>query len=115
VWIEFYWDSSKVSMQVKLTQARIRTSGRLLVFLCLALLSFTATAQVLHSHPDQLAGTAKHCPICPVLHSVAPLTHSVQLDFSFHTTAYLTGCSNPQHHAVEALFALFSRPPPSLI
>ena len=97
-------------MKSKSTEQRLITANRVLVFVCLALFSVTATAQVLHSHPEALA--AKHCPICPVLHSVAPLTHSIQLDFSFHTTAYLSACSDTEHHTVEVTFALFSRPPP---
>jgi hypothetical protein len=84
------------------------------VLLCLTLFLLSATAQVLHIHSDQMPGSAKHCPMCPVLHSVAPLIHSLQLDVSFQTTAYLPPCFDSHRHAVESSFALFSRPPPSL-
>lgn len=93
-------------------QARSGVALRWLVFLCLALVAVTATAQALHFHVDQLAGTPKHCPICPVLHSVTPLAHSVQLDFSLHTTAFLAASAESHRYLLENTFSLFSRPPP---
>jgi hypothetical protein len=100
-------------MQVTLIkQPRASSTFRWLVVLCLALVSLSATAQVVHFHADDLSGIEKHCPICSVLHSATPLTHSVQLDFSFQTTAPLHFCAGPDHHSFSASFALFSRPPP---
>lgn len=87
---------------------------RWLVIVCLALLSVTAAAQVLHFHADELTGIEKHCPICSVLHSVAPLAHAVQLDFSFQT-AFLPRVSvGLNHDSFAGTFALFCRPPPAL-
>ncbi|HEY6253387.1 MAG TPA: hypothetical protein VI685_25805 [Candidatus Angelobacter sp.] len=93
-------------------QARSGRAAPWLVVLCLALVSVAATAQVLHFHVDQLAGTAKHCPICPALHSVVPLAHSVHLDFSLQTTAFLAASIVPHRQSVATSFALLSRPPP---
>jgi hypothetical protein len=87
---------------------------RWLVVLCLALLSLTAAAQVLHFHADDFSGIEKHCPICSVLHSATPLPHAVQLDFAFQTTALLQFSANPDQRSFSLLFALFSRPPPAL-
>jgi len=87
---------------------------RWLVVLCLALLSLTAAAQVLHFHADDSSGIEKHCPICSVLHSATPLAHAVQLDFAFQTTALLQFSTNPDHRSFSRQFALFSRPPPVL-
>ena len=93
-------------------QARSGIAVRCVIFLCLALVSVAATAQVLHFHPDQFSSAPKHCPICPVLHSIAPVAHSVQLDFSLHATAFLSANINPHPQSPAKSFALFSRPPP---
>lgn len=93
-------------------QARSGIAARCLIFLCLALVSVAATAQVLHFHADQLSGAPKHCPICPVLHSMTPLAHSVQLDFSLHGTAFLPATIESHRQSPADSFALFSRPPP---
>jgi hypothetical protein len=87
---------------------------RCLVVLCLALLSLTAAAQVLHFHADDFSGIEKRCPICSVLHSATPLAHAVQLDFSYRTTALLQPSSTDDHCSFSGSFALFSRPPPAL-
>jgi hypothetical protein len=87
---------------------------RWLVVLCLALLSLTAAAQVLHFHADDLSGIEKRCPICSVLHSATPLTQAVELDFSFQTTALLQFSTSPNRRSFSGLFVLFSRPPPAL-
>jgi hypothetical protein len=87
---------------------------RCLVVLCVALLSLTAAAQVLHFHADDFSGIEKRCPLCSVLHSVTPLVHAVQLDFSYQTTALLQVSTTSDHGSFFGLFALFSRPPPSL-
>jgi len=92
--------------------ARRSVGIRCLLFLCLALVSVSATAQVLHVHADDLAGTAKHCSICSTLHSSAPLTHALYLDFSFRTAGYLSIAADSDCQILFASFALFSRPPP---
>jgi hypothetical protein len=94
---------------------RLTAAFRWLVFLCLLLVTASATAQVAHLHADQLSGTAKHCPICPVLHSLTPLVYSVQLHFSFQTAAYLCSPEDAVHQLDSSSFALFSRPPPALV
>jgi len=93
-------------------QARSGIAVRWLVVLCLALVSVAGTAQVLHFHADQLDGAPKHCSICLVLHSFAPLAHSVQLDFSLQATAFLSLSVDSHRPPMAASFALFCRPPP---
>lgn len=99
---------------MSIKQPRKTRALRWLVVLCLALLSLTAATQVLHFHADEFSGIEKHCPICSVLHSAAPLAHAVQLDFSFQTTALLHIPTTPDQHSFAAAFALFCRPPPVL-
>jgi hypothetical protein len=85
---------------------------RWLVFVCMALVFVSSSAQVMHLHADVLAGRAKHCPICPVLHSLTPLSHAVHIDISFQAIAHLPVCEDSNHSTSFHLFALFSRPPP---
>jgi AhpD family alkylhydroperoxidase len=100
-------------MQVTLgKQARSGIAVRWLVLLCLLLVSIAATAQVLHVHPEQAADAPTHCALCLVMHSAAAVAHSVQLDFSLQTAAFLTASLDSQRPSVVNSFALFSRPPP---
>lgn len=94
-------------------QVRASSTFRWLAVLCLALISISASAQVLHFHADdQVAGAAKHCSICLVLHATPAVAQSVLVNVSFQTTAYLQVWANPAHNSASASFALFSRPPP---
>lgn len=93
-------------------QTRSALTLRCLVLVCVLLFLVSSTAEVVHIHADQLSGTAKHCRICPVLHSVAPLVHVVHIDVSFQAIAHLPVCEDSNHSTSFHLLALFSRPPP---
>ncbi|MBZ5521115.1 MAG: hypothetical protein LAP21_02530 [Acidobacteriia bacterium] len=83
-----------------------------LVFLCLALVLASAAVQALHFHLDGLATDAKHCPVCPVLHSAATVAPACHPDIAFKATAFLNVRSCSDHDSILAWSTLFSRPPP---
>lgn len=91
---------------------RASSVARWLAVVCLALVCISATAQALHFHPNEPGDSAKHCPICPVLHSTAPLAQSLQFSFALQYAAYLPFAAGISRQSLEKSFALFSRPPP---
>jgi hypothetical protein len=76
------------------------------------LVAASVGAQALHSHPDDFAGTSKHCPICPVLHTAVRAAQTFHLDVSFSVAAYLQRAAAPGWVIVVDSTPLFSRPPP---
>lgn len=80
--------------------------------LCLMLVAASVAAQALHSHPDDFAGTSKHCPICPVLHATVRVAQTFHLDVTFSVAAYLHRAAAPGWTVVVDSAPLFSRPPP---
>lgn len=98
------------AMSIK--QPRAGSIFRWIAAFCLALVLLAGTTQALHFHSDQLGGTAKDCPLCVVLHWTAAVVHSVQVSFSFQTTAYLPVSTDHVQISAGSSFALFSRPPP---
>jgi hypothetical protein len=79
--------------------------------LCLSLLCISTAAQS-HLHPDDLAATAKHCPICQIAHSSAQVAVIAQLDAVLTTTAYLTVAQESDCQSNFDFGWHFSRPPP---
>lgn len=77
--------------------------------LCLALLALLSAAQVAHIHP--FASDADHCPICIVLHAVAPLSVAAVIILLVQI-----GASAPVAEARKAnrpwSISLYTRPPP---
>jgi hypothetical protein len=83
-----------------------------LVLACLVLVLGSAAAQALHFHLDGLATDAKHCPVCPLLHSTARVAVPCHNSVTLQATGFLylpldsdsrTDFESPAH---------FSRPPP---
>lgn len=80
------------------------------VVVCLVLLALLTFAQVAHVHPNEAA--ADHCPLCIVLHSVAPVAAAAVLVILIRV-----GFSAPVPVLLEAVqpcwhASLFIRPPP---
>jgi hypothetical protein len=82
--------------------------------LCLLLIGIAATAQALHSHPNELAGDAKHCATCQIAHAPAKVGPVFELVSRPAATVFLVSLSKCQPKALFASFSLFSRPPPAL-
>ena len=84
-------------------------AGMVLVILCLALLALLSVIQVAHIH--QFGTDADHCPICIVVHSIAPPSVAavaiilVQLGFSSPAVGAVRVARRP-------IFSHFTRPPP---
>jgi hypothetical protein len=101
-------------MRVNLIQQpRASSAFRWIAILCLLLVSLFSTAQAFHFHADPLDGAAKECSVCQALHGTAVAVQSVQINYSFHTLAYLPANCVIEHRSLSTPFALFSRPPPS--
>ncbi|HWX56499.1 MAG TPA: hypothetical protein VN176_18085 [Verrucomicrobiae bacterium] len=98
------------SRQDKLTQWS--PAWRWLAVLCLVLVASSAAAQTLHFHADDLAGTSKHCPICPVLHAAVRVPQTVELNLTFRVTGYQHRPAEPGWTVAVDSAPLFSRPPP---
>jgi hypothetical protein len=83
-----------------------------LLLVCLLLLAVSAGAQVLHFHSDNLPATAKHCPICPVAHSVAQIVLVIHLESVLNLAGYLRSARGLEHKSTFELPWYYSRPPP---
>jgi len=77
--------------------------------LCLALLALLTVAQVAHTHP--LESDADHCPLCIVLHAVAPVAVTAALIILVELDASTPACD--ERPAIRHWSpTLFTRPPP---
>jgi len=59
-----------------------------LVILCLVVVLGSATAQALHFHLDGLEKDARHCSVCPLLHSAARVTGFCPTSVILHRTGF---------------------------
>jgi uncharacterized membrane protein YqhA len=55
----------------RIKSRRLRSPGVTAMIVCMALLALLAVVQVAHVHP--LESDADHCPLCIVMHAVAPV------------------------------------------
>jgi hypothetical protein len=103
----------RLKMQSKqVSFADTRSVRKWTALLCLLLAGMACTAQALHSHPDDLAGGAKHCAACQVAHAaarVAPVAHSL---VHLTSTALVGLFPSPTIKHGPDSFPLFCRPPP---
>jgi hypothetical protein len=84
-----------------------------LVIACLVLVLGSAAAQAVHFHVDGLQKDARHCPVCPLLHSpvrVAGLSHTT---VTFQQTGVLGLLLNTDRKTELHSSPYSSRPPPS--
>jgi hypothetical protein len=77
--------------------------------LCLILLALLAVVQVAHTHA--LESDADHCPLCIVLHSLAPVAVTAALIILVQMGAATPACE--ERPAIRHWHpTLFTRPPP---
>lgn len=60
-----------------------------LVIACLVLVLGSAAAQALHFHLDGLEKDARHCTVCPLLHSAVRVTGFCRIKVTFQQTGVL--------------------------
>jgi hypothetical protein len=59
-----------------------------LVIACLVLVLGSAAAQALHFHPEGLEKDARHCSVCPLLHSAVRVTGFCPTSVIFQRTGF---------------------------
>jgi hypothetical protein len=84
-----------------------------LVIACLVLVLGSAAAQALHFHPDGLEKDARHCSVCPLLHSAVRVASVCHTNVTFQQAGLLglllkTDGKSEQHSSPYS-----SRPPPA--
>ncbi|HEY2234292.1 MAG TPA: hypothetical protein VGK01_12540 [Candidatus Angelobacter sp.] len=84
-----------------------------LVIACLVLVLGSAAAQALHFHPDGLEKDARHCPVCPLLHSPARVAGLCHTTVTFQQTGVLGLLLNTDRKRELHSSPYSSRPPPS--
>jgi hypothetical protein len=84
-----------------------------LVIACLVLVLGSAAAQALHFHLDGLEKDARHCPVCPLLHSAVRVAGVCHATITFQQTGVI-GLPLETDHKTELHSSPYSsRPPPS--
>lgn len=96
---------------LRTTQASRFTSRRMawMAVLCLFLLALLAVVQVAHVHPQETDGD--HCPLCIVMHSVAPAAVAAAVIILVQVGTPVLVCE-PRASVRPWLPSLFIRPPP---
>jgi hypothetical protein len=84
-----------------------------LVIACLVLVLASAAAQALHSHPDGLEKNARHCPVCPLLHSPVRMAGSCHASVTFQPAGFLSPLLETDRKTDLHSSPYSSRPPPS--
>ena len=84
-----------------------------LVIACLALVLGSAAAQALHFHPDGMETDARHCSVCPLLHSAVRVAGSCHMVVILRQTGVLKPLLKAQHKTELHSSPYSSRPPPA--
>jgi hypothetical protein len=84
-----------------------------LVIACLVLVLGSAAAQALHFHPDGLETDARHCTVCPLLHSAVRVAGFYHTNVTFRQTDVLKPLPKTQHKTELHSSPYSSRPPPA--
>jgi hypothetical protein len=84
-----------------------------LVIACLVLVLGSAAAQALHFHLDGLEKDARHCPVCPLLHSAVRVAASSHTSVTFQQTGVLSLLLEIDGKAEQHSSPYSSRPPPT--
>jgi hypothetical protein len=83
-----------------------------LVIACLVLVLGSAAAQALHFHPDGLEKDARHCSVCPLLHSAVRVAGVCHINITFQQTGLLGLLLETDGKAEQHSSPYSSRPPP---
>jgi hypothetical protein len=83
-----------------------------LVIACLVLVLSSAAAQALHFHVDGLEKDARHCPICPLLHSASRVVSFCRTSVTFQQLGLLGLLLEADGKAEQHSSPYASRPPP---
>jgi hypothetical protein len=94
---------------------RFGSIRRWTAIVCLLLAGIACAAQAFHSHPDDLAGDARHCAACQVAHAPARIAPVAHLFVHRTITAFVGTFARPDLQQGPDSFPLFCRPPPSLL
>jgi hypothetical protein len=84
-----------------------------LVIACLVLVLGSAAAQALHFHPDGLETDARHCTVCPLLHSAARVAGICHTSVTFELTGFLAPLLKTDRKTELHFSPYSSRPPPA--
>jgi hypothetical protein len=83
-----------------------------LVIACLVLVLGSAAAQALHFHVDGLEKDARHCPICPLLHSASRVAGVCHTSVTFQQVGHLGLVLEAEGKKEQQSSPYASRPPP---
>ena len=84
-----------------------------LVIACLVLVLGSAAAQALHFHPDGMETDARHCTVCPLLHSAVRVAGICHISVTFQPTGFLTPLLKTDRKTELHSSPYCSRPPPA--
>jgi len=84
-----------------------------LVIACLVLVLGSAAAQALHFHPDGMETDARHCSVCPLLHSAVRVAVYCQTNIFLRQTGVLKPLLKTEHKTELHSSPYSSRPPPA--
>jgi hypothetical protein len=84
-----------------------------LVIACLVLVLGSAAAQALHFHVDGWEKDARHCSVCPLLHSAVRVASVAYTSTTFQQTGILSLLLSTDRKAELHSSPYSSRPPPS--
>jgi hypothetical protein len=83
-----------------------------LVIACLVLVLGSAAAQALHFHLDGLEKDARHCSVCPLLHSAVRVASTCHTSVTFQQTGVLRLLLETDGKTEQHSSPYYSRPPP---
>jgi hypothetical protein len=83
-----------------------------LVIACLVLVLGSAAAQALHFHPDGMETDARHCSVCPLLHSAVRVAGSCHMIVTLRQVGVLKPLLKTEHTTELHSFPYSSSPPP---
>jgi hypothetical protein len=84
-----------------------------LVIACLVLVLGSAAAQALHFHPDGMETDARHCSVCPLLHSAVRVAGSCHMIVTLRQIGVLKPLLKTEHTTELHSSPYSSRPPPA--
>jgi hypothetical protein len=108
-----HYDLKSFFTAMKLKQGNIaRWIPPWLVIACLVLVLGSMAAQALHFHLDGLEKDARHCPVCPLLHSAVRVATACHTSVTFQQTGVLRLLLETDGKTEQYSSPYYSRPPP---